>query len=385
MGLFDSVRRNRELEKLEREAAQNPSPLTLSTLAERYIAFGETEKSLEVAKKAVEAFPDSERVVTTYRYIMRTHLQARIAELQKSIDKNPTPTGFGRLAELHYKDLGDRDTAMEICRRGLAMYPRDEGLHMIQGKIRADRFHEDFQAKDGMQAVEHLERVAKLNPQNYKALIHLSKLYLEVGAYAHAQATVEMIRRVSPEDETARTMLEQLSGLPKRDLATEDVDLQFREVEARGGLDEAGKAQAARYDTVVQRRPLGAAFKLDAEKLAPILRKFDELDGLIAAMVVTADGRPISAHGAGGAPLDRLAQIAHAIYLTSEDASKRMDIGAFQRGTIEGAFGRLHLVMFRQLLLCVFTNLATKNEPVANAIERVLDALAKTSAALEKV
>ncbi|MBI3271041.1 MAG: tetratricopeptide repeat protein [Planctomycetes bacterium] len=385
MGLFDSVRRRRELEKLEREAAENPSPLTLSTLAERYIAFGETDKSLEVAKRAVETFPDSERVLTTYRYIVKSHLQSRILDLQRSIDKSPTPAGFARLAEIHYKELVDRDTALEICRRGIALYPDDESLHLIHGQIRSDRFHEDFQVKDGTQAVEHLERTAVLNAQNYKALLLLCRLYGEIGAYARAMETAQRILRSAPQDDKARALADRLAGVPKGKLEDEDVDLLFREVERRGGLDEAGKAFGALHDTEAGPRVGGADMNLDSSRVRSIVQRFENLEGLVAAVVLSPDGRLIAGQGRPEVPLELLGQVAQAIILTAEESSKRMDIGSFQRGMMEGSFGRMHLVQLRSLFLCVLTTATVKPDQARQAVERFLDAVAKAQAAPEKV
>ncbi|MBI5365451.1 MAG: tetratricopeptide repeat protein [Planctomycetes bacterium] len=385
MGLFDSVRRRRELEKLERDAAENPSPLTLSTLAERCIAFGETEHALEVVRRAVETFPDNDRVLTTYRYIMKSHLQSRILELQRAIDKAPTPAGFTRLAELHYKELGDRDAALEMCRRGIALYPGDESLAMIYGQIRIDRFHEDFQAKDGLQAIEHLARAARINPQNYKALLLLAKVYGEAGAYAHAQEALEQIMRFSPQDDRARGIFDRLAGVAKGSTGSEDVDMMLREVERRGGLDDAGKALMALFDTENGSRQGGGEPAADVERISRLIRMFSELDGLLAAVVLSTDGRTVAVQGRADLPMDPIAQVAHTVFTTSEEASKRMDIGSFQRAVIEGPFGRMTLVQMKHhLTLGVLTNQAVKPDATQSAIERFLDVLAKSAPVPEK-
>ena len=75
MGLFDSSRR-RQLDDLEREVLANPTPQNMVSLIERYMAAGQEDKALEMAKKACEKFPNSEKVQVTFQNVRRLQLQS---------------------------------------------------------------------------------------------------------------------------------------------------------------------------------------------------------------------------------------------------------------------------------------------------------------------
>ena len=182
MGLFDGTKR-RQLNDLEREVLANPTPQNMVSLIERYMAAGDEAKALEVARKAVEKFPNSEKVQTTFQNVRRLQLQGEIAEINKSLRRAPSKAQYERLAAIYHAELGNRTKAFETALEGLAKFPQSDGLHLISGQIRMDRFHTDFIANDFTEAAHHFEKAASINPNNYKSLVCLSRLYAVVGAY----------------------------------------------------------------------------------------------------------------------------------------------------------------------------------------------------------
>ena len=88
MGLFDGTKR-RHLNDLEREVLANPTPQNMVSLIERYMAAGDEAKALEMARKSVEKFPNSEKVQTTFQNVRRIQLQAEITEISKALRRSP--------------------------------------------------------------------------------------------------------------------------------------------------------------------------------------------------------------------------------------------------------------------------------------------------------
>lgn len=372
MGLFESLRRRREVERLEEQARTNPGPNTFVELAEKLLAYGEESRALEVAKEATAKYPASEHVQTTYQFILRTHLQNRIRDLNRRLVQKPTAADYAALAQLYYKDLGDRDAALETCRRGSVMFPNDENLHLVDGLVRFDRFHEDFLAKDGLRAIEHLERAAALNPNNYKAHALLAQIFVEVGALGKAKESLRAVLRIAPEDERARQMLARVEAAAPTAGAEVDLEAMLLEVEKRGSLTKEARAlvtgEAGTPGT--ERRS-----RVDETKLAPLLGRFDAVDGIRGALVMTRHGEALASKAAG-ISADVLANVVRQVYDVAEDSSKRMDIGSFVRGTIDGPFGALHVVELRSLVLAVLATPQAKQELVTETIDKCLDLLA---------
>src|SRR5882757_4220064 len=158
MGLFDGTKR-RHLNDLEREVLANPTPQNMVSLIERYMAAADEAKALEMARKAVEKFPNSEKVQTTYQNVRRLQLQAEITEISKALRRSPGKSLYERLASIYHSELGNRTKAFET----LAKFPQSDGLHLISGLIRMDRFHTDYLANDFTEAIHHFEKAASIN------------------------------------------------------------------------------------------------------------------------------------------------------------------------------------------------------------------------------
>ena len=109
MGLFDTKRR--QLDGLEREVLGSPTPQNMISLIERYMAAGAEDKAVDVARKAVEKFPNSEKVQNTYQNVRRVQLQSEITEINKSLRRSPSRAHYERLADIYHRELGNRTKA----------------------------------------------------------------------------------------------------------------------------------------------------------------------------------------------------------------------------------------------------------------------------------
>src|SRR5262249_35090376 len=134
MGLFDGTKR-RHLNDLEREVLANPTPQNMVSLIERYMAAGDEAKALEMARKAIEKFPNSEKAQTTYQNVRRLQLQAEITDISKALRRSPGKSLYERLASIYHSELGNRTKAFETALEGLAKFPQSDGLHLISGLI----------------------------------------------------------------------------------------------------------------------------------------------------------------------------------------------------------------------------------------------------------
>lgn len=374
MGLFGK-KKNPEIERLETELRTAATPLTFASLAERYIAGGEPDRAYETAKKGAELFPDSERVLSTFHNIAKGRFQSKILDLQKQITEKPSAMAYGVLADLYYRELGDRDRALEIAREGIVAYPDKEDLHLMNGMIRFDRFHEDYLAYDAARTFEHLERAVTLNPQNYKALRLLASLCAEVGAYGRAEKHLNALLRVAPEDENGRALLSKVKGLVKE--PEDDMETLLQSVEDRGDLSEQSRALfPAKQSTRFSGLPPAELERRMKEELGVL----QQTEGVSAAVVLNHTGAAVCGFVPPEIAQPLLAEVMHSLHEMAEDVSKRMDIGAFSGGAIEMPGGNVLLVEIRRYVLAVMTSASAKSSAVQAAVEKYLDAVLRTGA-----
>jgi tetratricopeptide (TPR) repeat protein/predicted regulator of Ras-like GTPase activity (Roadblock/LC7/MglB family) len=363
MGLFDSKRR--QLDDLEREVLANPTPQNMVSLVERYMAAGNEEKALEVARKAVEKFPDSEKCQTTYANVRRLQLQAEITELNRVIRKSPSRSHYERLADIYHRELGNRTKAFETALEGLAKFPSSDGLHMISGQIRMDRFHQDFLANDFVEAVRHFEKAASANPRNYKTLVSLARLYTEVGAYYKAKPVLEQVLRASPGDEHAEQLLRFVTGNISK--ASASVDDALAEIETRRALSAEGLEACQIFEPPNKG---AAAPQVNPSQLDAFLVGFESMSGYKCSAVLTRDGSVVASHTRGMVAKDRFSRFLQDIYQVSEDASRKMDIGTFVSGELETSIGRVATAEWKGFLMGILADHPAKKEDLDHAVEK---------------
>ncbi len=368
MGLFDSKRR--QLEDLEREILANPTPQNMVSLVERYMAAGDDRKALDVAKKAVEKFPDSEKVQVTYQNVRKLQLQSEIQEINKALRRNPSKTHYERLADIYHRELGNRNKAFETALEGLAKFPASDGLHMLAGLIRMDRFHQDYVQNDFVEAVRHFERAASINPRNYKALIGLGRLYAEVGSYYKAKPVLEQALQISPGDEHAEMLLEMVvTNMPR---AVPNLDDALVEIESRRALSPEGEEMRKIFDPVHRS---GLPPQVNPSKIDGFLVGFESMNGYKCSSVLTRDGACVAAHTRGMVSRERFTRLVQEIYQCSEEASRKMDIGTFVNGEIETSIGRVVIAEWKAFIIGLLADQPAKKEDLDAAVEKFVSFL----------
>jgi tetratricopeptide (TPR) repeat protein len=367
MGLFDSKRRH--LDELEREVLANPTPQNLVSLVERYMAAGDEGKAVEMARKAVEKFPDSEKCQNTFQNVRRLQLQSEITEINKALRKSPSRSHYERLADIYHREMGNRTKAFETALEGLAKFPSSDGLHMISGQIRMERFHQDFLSNDFVEAARHFEKAASINPHNYKALVSLGRLYGEAGAYYKAKPVLEQVLRASPGDQHA----EQLLRLVSTNLAnaSPNLDDALAEIESRRALSEAGDEACKIFEPA----PKSSSPQVNPQKLDGFLVGYESMNGYKCSTVLARDGSCVASHTRGMVPREQFTTFLQDIYQCSEDASRKMDIGSFTSGELDTSVGRVAMTEWKGFILGVLADHPAKKEDLAAAVEKFVSFL----------
>lgn len=369
MGLFDTKKR---LDDLERQVQTSPTPVNMVSLIEKYMAAGDEAKALEWARRAVERFPDSEKCAATFENIQKMRLQREIVELNQALRKNPSKTHYEKLASIYLYDLGNRNKAYELALEGVTKFPQSDGLLLICGLVRMDRFHADFLANDFTEAVRHFEKAMELNPNNFKSLMSLGRLYAEIGANDKAKDYLEQAIKVGQSDANMDKLVK-LVGLKSTE--TVDVDDALGQIEQRRGLSPEGLEVRKIFDPA----PRGATIlQISPVKVEGHLAKYNMMPGYRASVVVTREGQVMASHSAGQIERDRFSALVQAILRCCEEGSKRMDIGSFVNAEIETSVGRVSIAEWKNLIIGILADVPAKKGDVDAAIEKFIHFLSST-------
>jgi tetratricopeptide (TPR) repeat protein len=376
MGFFENLKKKRALQKLERQVETSPTPSNMATLAERYVHLGQIDKAFEISQQGVEAFPNSEKILRTFRYVKKLQLQGKIRALNEIIGKNPNPTSYGQLAMI-YKDLGETHKAVDICNDLTSKFPLSENSYLIIGEIRYQRFHEDLLAKDGQLAIENLEKALELNESNYKALLLSAEIYVEIGALNLALRNLEIILQFAPTDERVRRLRDEARESDAPDVDPEEIEWLFIQVENRRQFTNIIRGLEAEKLIVSVAGPSAEQFDINEEMVRRQVNRLAKMPGLIGAIAMNKnDGNIIADRIVLRVKKDDFDNVIKKIYRESHNACLRMDVGGFGNGIIQGPFGHLHLVQIEGILLAVLTDNQTKADLTDRTIQELVPALA---------
>ena len=363
MSILGTIKQRRELGRLRRETRQSPSPATLGALAEKYIAVGRLDDAYKTARQGQELFPTSERLASICTFARKQRHQSEIRRLRMEMADRPSPTTFSHLAEI-YRDLGNLETALHICEECIQLFPLNENPYLIIGEVRLSRFFQDLIAHDGLEAEKQLRRVSKLNNQNLKAWLLLGQLYYSIGAVDALSSVLEEVRKLSPGNKEVEKFVRVITSRPPEvppPIDSEDDDLErdlsvgelLRAVEAHACLpNEPRHFPSGRFRGTASVAPVTA--RLDVESLKHGLGDISSRPGIENTLILDRDGEPLAdCSDPDSLTRKQFTELITEILATSEDASRRMDVGTLRWCTVEGAFGGVTITKVKNISLGV--------------------------------
>jgi tetratricopeptide (TPR) repeat protein len=374
VGLFDNLKKRKELQKLRDAADNRPSPESLTALATKLHESGEVEEALRVAEKSLELFPLSDRVQTVFKFIRRQQLNQKIREIKEKIQAQPSAAAYGQLAII-YKDMGDTHKAVDVCKDLEEKFPLSENSYMIIGEIRDQRFREDRLAVDGQKAMQNLEHALEINPHNYKALLMLAEIYVRIGALNLGIERLESILSFAPTDDRVRRLIDEARELvnPEADESEEALEFLFMDVEGRKAflydVREVEEGLGRLIEPSVASSPERAP---SAESLRKRLDRLDKLPGFMGALAVDREGRELAGKVPFHVNKETFDGTVGTILKTARNAALRMDVGDFLHGEVRGSFGQLVLQYGNGVVLGVMADEKTRPELVEQHVKSIL-------------
>ena len=362
MGLFDTSKRR--IEGLAREVLSNPTPQNMVALAESYARMQDWAQAFEVAKRAVEKFPDSEKCALTFQYVRKTQFQTQIQEINKIIRTRPQQSDYDKLARIYLEELNDRGKALEVALEGLVKFPSSDSLHWICAHIRMDRFHQDFLANDASEAIRHGQLALATNTGHVPSMLILGRLYAECGAYDKSKPYLESYLRANPNDQAIRQLLALVE--PRMGESAHDIDDSLVEIESRHGLS----GHAAEMMGLFQPKKDSSQPQVNSQKMEGFLRGYESMPGYKCCAVIQKDGALLAGHSRGMVALDKFVNLLQSIFRSAEMASHKMDIGSFVDGDLETSLGNVKIADWKGLVLGILADRPAKQEDFSRSIEK---------------
>jgi tetratricopeptide (TPR) repeat protein len=363
MSLFGRKSPKKEIEDAKRTARENPSPMTTATLIQKYIDVELLDEALNAARYGLSLYPHSSSIQAAYRYVKRQTCADEIKTLKENILRNPRPNDMQRLAEIYY-DIGEEDEAQRTAEDGTARFPDFEGNYIVLGRMRYDRWRDDSLPKDGLLAMQYLERAHELNRENYKTLMTLGQMYLMVGAKEAAEEKLTAILFLAPDDQRAREYLNTARNLPETTVDLDDLLQSYYEHRTGGDGGEV-RTEGSDKTAKVNKNP-----RVLSEKL----KKLETIPGFVGAVIIDPSEEVVATHfpRGGGDGLDYVANVS-AIYKAAQTSSLRMDIGGFLRGYLECPQGLITMTKFEDLLFVIVGDRNAKTNKVVEELDRFLE------------
>lgn len=355
MGFFARWKAKKELKKAIKRLRKHPSPRAAAELIERYVAAGQLDNAAIIAKQSLEHYAYSPSVQESYRLFKKLKYQSEIRKLTYQVKERANPSAYAMLAEL-YAEIGETDKTLDICREAIRRFPNYEGTYLIVGKIRYRRYRQEGLPRDGMLAVEFFEKALKLNSKNYKTLMQLGEIYLELGMPAKAGEKFKSVLYFAPEDQHARKLLAYAESQPPE--TDSDEEDHFKE------LKRLRDAQEKEQETA----------RLSAQELDVKVNSFEVFDGLLAVVITTTDGKRLaSLILTEGLNEETVRNSVAAIYRGAQNSALRMDIGGIEQAVITAQNYLLNVFAFENLICAVLTSSRVKPETLQRAVNAFVD------------
>ncbi len=363
MGFFQRLKQRSELRRVRRDAKEFPTPLIFVNLIDKLVECEQVEEAETVAKDALTRFPDSELIRTAYRRLMRLRNKEELKALRGELRRSADPLLYARLADL-YLELGEEELAQDLALSAVEKFPQSDGNYIVLGKIRARRFAVSHQAKDGFLSIQYFERAVELNRDNYRSLLTMAEILVEVGQRTRALQVLEQILRFAPNDPRARRLRERALRLPNADERfLEDAFRKYEDLYRRGeGHRYNGYSPAER-------------FLKEPTLLKKKLAQFSGLEGLKFVVALAPGGKILASFTAPGERVDRLflAQKAERLFNATEDCSVRMDLGALKHGLFDGGDTKIMIMRFDIVRFALFMTRAVKVNLLDRAVRNFLE------------
>lgn len=341
----------KELKRLESKARETPSPSTFVDLGQVYINLGMHERTLQLSEEGLALFPHSEELRKLRKFAKKTQLNNRITDLRGRLGKLPHPKLYRELAAM-YLELGDFDAVHGTCEECIRRFPEDDGAYLVLAKGRLANFYRDLIAQDGLEAVRCLREVIRLDAANIKAHRLLGEVLYRAGAMDEARPHLEKLRDAAPDDSDVEEMYQRTISTATNDKDLEEV---FILIEEQGVLPNGP----------ISRRVTGRTSTPMEDGIGNIreaLGHLAEIEGVRKAAYIRGSKALVKGEIRDGR--DPFLRVSRVVAKAAQRTSRRMDIGNFSKGVVDGDYGHICICNYGEVVASVLCDQGTDVEHV---------------------
>jgi tetratricopeptide (TPR) repeat protein len=329
----------KELRRLEAKAKEALSPSTYVDLGQVYINMDMIDHAQRVADEGLALFPQSDALKKLKKFAKKTQLNKGIKELRVRLNKGPSPGLYKEMADL-YLELGDFGAVHGAAEECIRRFPDDARAYLVLAKARLTNFYRDISARDGIEAVRGLEKVVELDPENVKAHKLLAEVLYRVGSVNLAVKHLRIALELAPGDREAETLMRETETRKNVEGTLEEL---FHKVETNRNLTHAQTTQSRTKQPFVSEDAIGPI----RDSLAQLV----ELDGVIKACYIKGSKAMVKGEIKDGK--DVFMRVVRVVTKAARRVCRRMDVGTFSKGCIDGDFGHICLCSFGEVVAAV--------------------------------
>ncbi len=335
MNLIQRIKIWKELRRLESRVREEPSPSTFVDLGQVFLNLEMQERALQAAEDGLLLFPDSAELAKLRAFARRGLDRAREGELRARLNKAPSAKLFAELATVHLES-GDQGSLHGVCEEWSVRFPHDAGPWLLLGKARLGNFYRSCSAREGREAVMCLERAVGLDPQDQRARLSLAELFYRLGATQRAKSLLDAVP-ADADDGDLQSLRRQVAAARPVSADLEDL---LRAAEQKGQLPYAPPTA-----------PLRGRAEDGIASIRDSLAAIAEMEGVEKAAYIRGTRALVKGDIKDGK--DPFLRTVRVVAKSGHRFSRRLDVGSFKKGVLQGPFGVLCICCYGEVLAAV--------------------------------
>ncbi len=355
MNLIQRLKIWKELRRLEQRVREEPSPSTFVDLGQVFINLDMLERALQAADDGLLLFPDSLELQKLRDFAWRGVNRTRIDELRNKINKTATGKLYRDLATI-YLETGDQGALHATCEEWSVRFASDPGPWLLHGQARLASYYRDFSAREGLAAVQNLERAIGLDPRERKARVLLAEVFYRIGAIHRARALLETVSAAT--DDTDLQNLRRMVVAAK--VLGNDIETLFRSAEENGVLPNA--PPTAMLPPTRAEDGIGS--------IRDALATIAEIPGVHKATYIKGTRALVKGDIKDGK--DSFLRTVRVVAKAGHRFSRRLDIGSFKKGVLQGPFGVICICCYGEVLAAVQCDASAEIERILAELQEVV-------------
>jgi predicted regulator of Ras-like GTPase activity (Roadblock/LC7/MglB family) len=243
------------------------------------------------------------------------------------------------------------------CEECIRRFPDDDGAYLVLARGRLANFYRDLIAQDGLEAVRCLQEVIRLDAANIKAHRLLGEVLYRVGALDMARPHLEILRDAAPDDGDIEEMYQRTISTAT---SGRDVEEIFLEIEENSVLPNGPvNRRVVEHASTAMENGIGS--------IRDALGNLAEIEGVRKAAYIRGSKALVKGEIRDGR--DPFLRVSRVVAKAAPRPSRRMDIGNFSKGVVDGDFGHICICNYGEVVASVLCDQGADVEHVLGELQ----------------